>query len=134
MKSTTTNRWMALTILSAALGLAIYVNRPALAQDAAGHPPIALFRDLLGLIKQFDEVATSPSAAGIAAVMGTEDHFKGSPQDRAKYLEDLLPSVKNEAVQRTIHITLADQYKKMGNREKALDHLKRVITGKTGAN
>jgi len=134
MKTMTTHRWLALATLAAAVGLAVYVSRPALAQDGAGHPPIALFRDLLGLIKQFDEVASSSSAAGIAAVMGTEDHFKGKPEERAKYLEGLLPKVEDKAVQRTIRITLADTYKKMGKSEKALDHLEKVIIGKPGAN
>jgi hypothetical protein len=88
---------------------------------------IGLFSRLLGLINDVTGMARDPSTAGVAAVMTAKD-ILGGPQDVVEYYETLLPRTKNPVIVRVLHLQLAEQYKAMGQRDKALDHLAVLIT------
>jgi len=93
----------------------------------AMHDQIGLFSRLLGLIDEVTGMARDPSTAGVAAVMTAKD-LLGSPQEVVEYYETLLPRTKNPVIVRVLHLQLAEQYKALGQRDKALDHLAVLIT------
>jgi hypothetical protein len=94
---------------------------------------IRLMRELLSLIDDVRKVTDSPSASGVAAVMGVKDQMQ-SPQAAIDFLERTLPQVQDPSVQRAIRIQLGDLYKNTGQKDKALAQSERLIIGKPGAN
>ncbi|MCX5660372.1 MAG: tetratricopeptide repeat protein [Planctomycetota bacterium] len=130
-------QWLAAGALALVLTPVAFLV-PAYAQDNAGggNPAafhqIELMSKLLGVVGEFTKIADSPSASGVAATMGIDDHFK-NPAEAIAFLEKVLPQVKDAPVQRAIRVKLADLYKKSGQHEKALEQLERLMTNRPGA-
>lgn len=133
MTPQTRTKWIAVGALALALLPAAFLM-PAQAQEAQNPmmQQIALMSRLLNLVGDFTKIAESPSAAGIAATMALDDHFK-TPAEAIAFLERVLPQAKDPAVQRAIRIKLADLYKKSAQPQKAVEQLERLITGQPGA-
>jgi len=134
MKKLSPKNWLALGSLAAALLLAVLLV-PAAAQHEQGGPPpmqqIEMMSRMIGLVHELSKIAESPSASGVFAVFSLDDRIK-EPADQAKFLERVLPEVKDPAVQRAIRSKLADDYKKAGQNDKSLAEIERLITGKVG--
>lgn len=99
-------------------------------QGPNGPAYVDLMERYLDLMQKFTRLAQDPAAAGIAGVFGSKD-LLGSDTDPSKaiaFYTSVLPEVKNEAVQRAIRIELIDLYKKSGQRDKALEQLRILIT------
>ena len=124
--------------------VAVGVNlRPAMAADPEN--PLAmqrmgavveymgLYREVLGLVADFDEIASSRSASAMAALLGLEEHFGKDKAKTIAFLEKLLPKVDDRAVQRAIRVKLADLYKDTGQAEKGIKQLERLILDDPGA-
>jgi Tetratricopeptide repeat-like domain len=91
---------------------------------------LAMMQTYLDLIDHFSKLAKDPAAAGVAATIGATDMLKAkSPDDAIKFLEETLPNVKNQAVQRVIRFQLIELYKSTGDQDKALEQMKALMTG-----
>ena len=88
-----------------------------------------MVQSYLGAVEQVSKMARDPSATGVAAVMTASDMLKERGADAAiNFFNDVLPQVKNEAVQRAIRMQLIDLYKRAGQQDKALEQVKTLIT------
>jgi len=97
------------------------------AELIVGH--IKLYRNLLGLIQDFRNIAADPATAGVAAVMGVEDHVP-QIEDRIKFLERMLPTVDDAIVRRAIQLKLLELYKNHNApEEKRTRQLQSLMTG-----
>jgi tetratricopeptide (TPR) repeat protein len=132
-----------LAILAATLAASIASAAPAV----AGTPPPApdsMASGLLGksqayldmldryltLMEKFARLTEDPAASGSAAVLSTREILTtdGDTKKAIEYFTQLLPEVKNESVQRTIHIELSELYKHDGQKDKALEQLRILMT------
>ena len=80
----------------------------------------------LTLMEKFARMTEDPAASGSAAVLSAREILTsdGDLNKAIDYFTQVLPDVKNEAVQRTIHIELSDLYKHAGQKDKALEQLR----------
>ena len=132
--------WTALCALGVAMTLAVSVNlAPALAADRNEHPEMAkivefigLYRSVLDVVSGVDEIASSPSASAVAAIFGVDDHFKKDKAKSIAFLEQLLPKVKDQTVQRAIRMKLGDLYKDTGQTDKSVKQLESLILNQPG--
>jgi len=135
----------ALAILAAAIPARIAMAAPA--EDRTAPPPPApdsLASALLGksqayldmldryltLMEKFARLTEDPAASGSAAVLSAREILTadGDTNKAIDYFTQLLPEVKNESVQRTIHIELSELYKHTGQKDKALEQLRILMT------
>jgi hypothetical protein len=92
--------------------------------------PVEILRGYLELVEQYSRLTRDPVTTGVAAVIQAADILRPRGTDAAiDYFNKLLPSVKNETIQRAIHIQLAELYKNAGQQDKALSELQGLITG-----
>lgn len=92
-------------------------------------PELALMRGYLSLVEHFTYLAKDPSAAGVAAVFGASDLLKREgPGAVAKYFKEVLPDVKDKAVERAVRLQLVDAYKQTGQTEDAMEQLRILMT------
>jgi len=132
--------WTALCALGVAMTLAVSVNlAPALAGPRDNEPDmetitefVGLYRNMLGLMTDFDTIASSPSASASMAVMGVEDHFQKDKAKAIKFLEKVRHDVDDKTVQRAICIKLADLYKDTGQTDKSVKQLESLILNQPG--
>jgi lipopolysaccharide biosynthesis regulator YciM len=88
-----------------------------------------MFRGYMQMVDQYARIAHDPATAGIASVIRVADMLKArGPQPAIDYFEKLLPDVKNPAVQTAIHLQLGELYKATGAQDKALEHLRILMT------
>lgn len=99
-------------------------DKPA---PAAIQVQLSMFSQLLNLVNQVADLAKDPTASGVAAVFTAKDTI-GEPKATAEFLETMLKKAENPSVIRALHMQLADIYKNMGQKDKALDHLAVLIT------
>ena len=85
------------------------------------------YERLLGVITQFRDISKDADAAGVAAVMGAEDHTDG-PEELIEVLEKWEEDAGSKAVRRAIYIKLADAYGHTGDHDKALKYLEKLAT------
>lgn len=80
----------------------------------------------LSLMEKFARITEDPAASGSAAVLSAREILTsdGDTTKAIEYFTQVLPEVKNEAVQRTIHIELSELYKRAGQKDKALEQLR----------
>jgi hypothetical protein len=80
----------------------------------------------LSLMEKFARMTEDPAASGSAAVLSAREMLTsdGDTNRAIDYFTQVLPDVKNEAVQRTIHIELSELYKHAGQTDKALEQLR----------
>ena len=80
----------------------------------------------LTLMEKFARMTEDPAASGSAAVLSAREILtsEGDLNKAIDYFTQVLPDVKNQAVQRTIHIELSELYKHAGQKDKALDQLR----------
>jgi tetratricopeptide (TPR) repeat protein len=80
----------------------------------------------LTLMEKFARLTEDPAASGSAAVLSAREILTsdGDASKAIDYFTQVLPDVKNEAVQRTIHIELSELYKHAGQKDKALEQLR----------
>ena len=91
-------------------------------------------RRYLDVVDRYSRMARDPSAAGIAAVVSAADLLKPRGTDAAiNYFNELLPQVKDPAVERAIRIQLAELYKTSGQQDQALEQLRTLMTSDSGA-
>lgn len=93
---------------------------------------VELYRELLGLVIDFSEIASDPVRSAVAAVMSIEEHVEADPAALIQFLEKQLAEVKDPAVQRAIHMKLAEFYAWEDEPGKALENLERLIQNKPG--
>jgi hypothetical protein len=98
-----------------------------------GMTPVAAqveaMRAWLELIERYTRMSRDPVSAGVAAVIGTNDLMRGRPPEEAiAYFEKLLPDVKDEAIRRAIRFQLIELYQKSGQRDRALEILRAIMT------
>ncbi len=90
---------------------------------------VRIFHEFLGFMQDYSKLTSDPSASGVFAVMQAKEILEKRGSDAVvNYFTKILPDVKNESVQRAIHLQLADVYKNAGQGDKALDELKAVMT------
>jgi tetratricopeptide (TPR) repeat protein len=84
----------------------------------------------LTLMEKFSRLTEDPAASGSAAVLSAREILTsdGDTNKAIEYFTQLLPEVKNESVQRTIHIELSELYKHAGQKDKALEQLRILMT------
>jgi hypothetical protein len=92
-------------------------------------PFIDAMRAYLDVIDRLHSLTHDPGSAGVAGVIGSLEILKSTknPQEVIEYFTKLLPDVKNESIQRAIHIELAELYKSTNQPEKALGELRILI-------
>lgn len=87
---------------------------------------ISLFKDVLGLIQQYAEIAGDPTASAVSAVMSVEDHISNSSQ-AISFLENNLATSNNSKIKSAIRMKLLDLYSKSGQSDKAQSMLQQLI-------
>ncbi len=102
------------------LALALLAPAPAFANPEVARmaAEVELFRTVIGMVHDMDELANSRTGAATMALVGVEDHFS-DPRETIEFLEELLAKAGDPAVQRVIRIKLIDLYKNTGAPEKA---------------
>ncbi|MBB6431112.1 hypothetical protein [Algisphaera agarilytica] len=88
---------------------------------------LEMYGQLLQLVLTYDEIASDPGTAGVAAVMAVEEHVEEASEAAALF-EEVLPQVTNPRVERAIRLKLVDVYGDMDQPEKSLEQLKLLIT------
>jgi hypothetical protein len=89
---------------------------------------VSMFHEYMDVIGSFAQVAKDSSASGVAAVVYADDVLRTRPpQEAIDYYLKLLPEVKDPAVQRAIHLRLADHYRLSNQPDKALEQLKQLM-------
>lgn len=88
---------------------------------------LEMYGQLLELVLTYDEIASDPGTAGVAAVMAVEEHVEEASEAAALF-EEVLPSVTNPKVKRAIRLKLVDVYGDMDQPKKSLEQLKLLIT------
>jgi hypothetical protein len=108
---------------------------PAGPGNPVGAPPmswnqwVTMFRDYVDLIDHFAQVSKDPSSAGVAAVIYADEILRTKPAREAiDYYVKLLPDVKDPAVQRAIHLRLAEHYRLSNQPDEALGQLRGLMT------
>ena|SRR5882724_5365472 len=102
---------------------------PALVPSISWNQWVTMFRDYMDLIDHFAQVSRDPSSAGIAAVVYTDEILRTKPPREAiDYYVKLLPDVKDPAVQRAIHLRLAEHYRLANQPDEALGQLRQLMT------
>jgi hypothetical protein len=101
-----------------------------------GHHPLMfqvdLMRGWLDLIDRYTRLSRDPVAAGVAAVVSAEDLFQGKPPEEAiAFFNKMLEEAKNETVKRAIRMQLAELHGKANQTDKALEHLRVLMTAAT---
>ena len=87
-------------------------------------------RTYIDVVERFAQLANDPTASGVAAVLSASDLLRMRGPDAAiAYFNATLPDVKNEVVQRAIHIQLADLYRQANQQDKAAQELSILIKG-----
>lgn len=98
-------------------------------ESASSHKDIQQLRTYLELIESYSTVAQDPSRSGVAAALLVHHINKPLPPEQAiAYYEELLPSVKDDAVRRTIRFNLVELYTRQKKHDKALEQLRMVMT------
>lgn len=151
MKSISKRNLTVLTILAAALGLAVFTTvAPTYARDHDDDDEehfergeereefeemmmhIEMFNQALKLVDRITEITGDKSRTGVAAVMGLEEHHE-EPAEVVAALEGLLPQVSDPQVQRAIRFKLAEFYGETDQQDKARRQLELLILGKSAA-
>jgi len=122
----TTKKLLGIGALIVIIGGASFVGTAGANMAADPMGQIGMFRNLIGLIHDMARVAEDPTAAGVAAVYGIEDHL-GKGERSIAFLEDVLADTKNPAIKRAVRLKLSDLYKHTGNTEKAVEQLRLLI-------
>ncbi len=129
-----TRNWFVLTAAAMVLALGmVTVHSTARAQSQERQmaeemaPQIRLYRDLLGLIKDYADIAADASTAGVTAVLSVEDHLP-EVEDQINFLEERADIVRDPVVARAIRMKLIDLYENSNApRKKRLEQLDRLI-------
>lgn len=110
------------------LVLALLAPAPAFANSEATRmaAELELFRTVLALVEDMDELANSRTGAATMALVGVEDHFS-DPRQTIDFLEGLLAKSDDPAVQRVIRIKLIDLYKNTGAPEKSRAQIRSLV-------
>lgn len=82
---------------------------------------------MLRMIEHVHELAERPSATAVMAVLHVEEFYE-ERSEAVDFLEEILPEAKNGTVRRVIRIQLVEHYLEEGEREKAQQHLRALIT------
>lgn len=88
---------------------------------------LEMYGQLLELVLTYDEIASDPGTAGVAAVMAVEEHVEEASEAAALF-EEVLPDVTNPKVERAIRLKLVDVYGDMDQPQKSLEQLKLLMT------
>ena len=127
-----TSKWLsAAVIVLALLAGALFVQNTVRAHEPVTEDfsmeQIEMFGKLLEIISQYGEIAGDASLSGVAAVMSIDDHTNGA--DAIDFLTGALTEANDHAVRRAIHSKLAELYSAAGQQEKALQHIRSLVTG-----
>lgn len=113
-----------------------WAARPAQALQAPGDlDPAAVqylqvFQGYLELVERFVILAGDPTASGVAAVLYADELLKDrGPAAGIQYFTEMLPQVKNGSVERAIRFQLAELYKNNNQPDRALEEMRKLITG-----
>ena len=83
----------------------------------------------LEIVERYSKITKDGTTAGVAAVVAATDLLR--PAGNAASIEfftKMLEETKNASVKRAIRLQLVDLYRLTGDREKALDQLKILMT------
>ena len=81
----------------------------------------------LGLVKRLQKAAFDPGSAAMIAIGGLKDDVRRKQEDIAEDLETTLAKTKTLGLRNAIRMTLKDIYKKQGQDEKVLQHLRTML-------
>jgi len=82
---------------------------------------------VLHLIERMRDASFDPEVAGIMAVSGLKDDVRRNPKHVTADLEKQLAKTKTLGLRNAIRMTLKDIYKRIGEDEKVLDHLRAML-------
>jgi predicted negative regulator of RcsB-dependent stress response len=97
--------------------------------DGRRPPSMDTQRGYMGLVAGYIELSRDSSGAGIASVLTAADVLKPRGNAAAiEYFNNLLPNVKDPAIDRAIRLQLVDLYRATNQSDEALKHLEKLIT------
>ena len=86
-------------------------------------PSMDVMRGFLELVDRYTQLSSNPDAAGVSAVLATNDLYRGKPDEAIAYFTKLLDEVRRPTVKRAIRLQLIDLYKAAGKTELAIEQL-----------
>lgn len=112
----------------------IHMKERAMAVEAAFPPQQAEHMGrMIGLITRMKSLCFDPQAVGVMAIGALKEDVRRKPEDIIKDLETLLTTetkaigIKTQGLRNAIRLTLKDIYKRQGEDEKVLAHLRALI-------
>lgn len=104
-------------------------------RDGAGRPgnplmmQVELMRNWLDLIDRYARLSRDPVSSAVAAVVSADDLMRSKPPEEAiAFFNKMLDEAKNDTVKRAIRLQLAELYGKANQPDKALEHLRKLMT------
>ena len=89
---------------------------------------IESMRNFLEVVERLTGMARDPAASGVAAAITANEVLRArSPDEAIKYFVQILPEVKNEAVQRSVRLLLVDLYRGTNQTDKAMEQLRYLM-------
>ncbi len=82
---------------------------------------------MIGLVHRMKQVCFDPEAVGVMAVGALKDDVRRKDEAIVKDLEEQLAKVKTQGLRNAFRLSLKDIYKRQGENEKVIEHIKALI-------
>jgi thioredoxin-like negative regulator of GroEL len=101
-------------------------NRPG---GQRPNDPLGRMLNYLEIVERYGKITKDGTSAGVAAVIAANDLLRPAGNKAAiEFFTKMLEETKNDTVKRAIRLQLVDLYRLTGDRDKALEHLKILMT------